>query len=431
MIKKILFFAFLFAINTCVLAQPPDNYYSNTDGKYEEELLQELHNIIKDHNAISYSDIWSAITETDATSAGNVWDMYSNCTFTFGDDQDSGTGGTSECEYYNREHSFPKSWFGDGSPMYTDLFHVYPTDKKVNSVRSSYPFGEVGSATYTSNNGSKLGSSSYSGYTGTVFEPIDEYKGDFARTYFYMATRYYNIIQNWNSDMLNGTQYPAYTDWAVSMLLEWHENDPVSQKEIDRNNAIYSNYQGNRNPYIDHPEFAQRVWGEEITHQVVFDTDGENGTLEAEINGITIESGDMVLQGADINFTATPDDGYGVESWTVNGDAVNGFTDLEYLYENIQEPLTVTVEFGGATNVTAETHRDLTVFPNPFNSSITIVNAENFERAVLTNLIGQEIMNVKLEGKTKVNTAALSKGVYFINFVTNDDERLVRKIIKQ
>ncbi|MFO8023195.1 MAG: endonuclease [Perlabentimonas sp.] len=431
MIKKILVFTLLLAISTCVLSQPPDNYYSNTDGKYEEELLQELHNIIKNHTVISYAEIWSAITETDATSTGYVWDMYSNCTFTFGDDQDSGTGGGSECEFYNREHSFPKSWFDDGSPMYTDLFHVYPTDKKVNNVRANYPFGEVGTASYTSNNGSKLGTSSYSGYSGTVFEPIDEYKGDFARTYFYMATRYYDIIQNWNSDMLNGTQFPVYTEWAVSMLLEWHENDPVSQKEIDRNNAIYNNYQYNRNPYIDHPEFAQRVWGEETTHQVVFGIDGENGTLEAEINGTTIESGDMVLQGTNIQFTATPDDGYGVKSWTVNSDIVNDFTDLEYLYENIQEPLTVSVEFEGVTNVTAETLKDLTVYPNPFTNSITITNAEDFERVVITNLVGQEVMNIKLKGETEVNTAALSKGVYFITFVTNYDERLVKKMIKQ
>jgi Endonuclease I len=98
--------------------------------------------------------------------------------------------------------------------MYTDIFHLYPTDKKVNSVRSNYPFGNVGSASYTSSNGSKLGPCSYPGYTGTVFEPIDEYKGDFARSYFYMVTCYHNVVASWNSDMLDGTQFPSFAEWA-------------------------------------------------------------------------------------------------------------------------------------------------------------------------------------------------------------------------
>ncbi|MFP4555528.1 MAG: endonuclease [Bacteroidales bacterium] len=419
------------SISISAVAQPPDNYYNSTDGKYEQELLEELHNIIKDHNVISYAAIWSAITETDATSTGKVWDMYSNCTFTFGDDQDSGTGGTSECEFYNREHSFPKSWFGDGSPMYTDLFHVYPTDKKVNSIRGNYPYGEVGSATYTSNNGSKLGNSSYSGYSGTVFEPIDEYKGDFARTYFYMAARYYDQIHNWSSDMLNGTQYPAFSEWTIDMLIEWHEQDPVSDKEINRNNAIYNDYQGNRNPFIDNPEFVYRVWGEETSYVVTYGVDGENGTLEARVDGTIVESGGLVIQGSNIQFTTTPDDGYGVKSWTVNGDIVSDYTDIEYLYENIQEPLTVTVEFESINNVTAEALSNPTVYPNPFTNSITLTNAENFKRMVITNLVGQKVMDIKLEGEAEINTSALSKGVYFFTFITNSDETLVKKMIKQ
>lgn len=232
--------------------------------------MASLHQIIKDHTVLSYSQLWTAFYVTDDRIDGKVWDMYSSCSFTFGDDQDSGSGGTSECQFYNREHSFPKSWFNDASPMYTDIFHLYPTDKKVNSVRSNYPFGEVGTTTYTSSNGSKLGNSSYAGYSGTVFEPIDEYKGDFARTYFYMATRYYDKIKSWSSPVTNGTQYPAYKEWVVNLLLEWHEQDPVSQKEIDRNNAIFDSYQHNRNPYIDHPEFALRVWGNATTASTTY-----------------------------------------------------------------------------------------------------------------------------------------------------------------
>jgi len=177
--------------------------------------------------------------------------------YTFVTNQCGNYSGEGDC--YNREHSFPKSWFNDGTPMYSDLFHLYPTDKFVNNKRSSYPFGETNSTDVT-DNGSKLGSSSYPGYTGTVFEPIDEYKGDFARTYFYMATCYQNVISSWSgSAMLDGSSNKCFFDWALNMLIEWSKNDPVSTKEINRNNSVYF-IQGNRNPYIDHPEWVLCIW---------------------------------------------------------------------------------------------------------------------------------------------------------------------------
>lgn len=262
--RKVFFLLLFFLWQWASVAQPPENYYITTEDKNGEELMVELHNIIKDHTVLSYSALWAAFYFTDVREDGKVWDMYSDCDFTFGDDQDTGSGGTVECDRYNREHSFPNSWWGGSTsaPMYTDLFHLYPTDKKVNSVRANYPFGEVASADYTSSNGSMLGTSSYSGYSGTVFEPIDEYKGDFARTYFYMATRYYNLIHTWNFTMGNNTKFPAYEEWVINMLLEWHELDPVSEKEINRNNIVYDDYQHNRNPFIDNPEFATRIWAD-------------------------------------------------------------------------------------------------------------------------------------------------------------------------
>lgn len=165
----------------------------------------------------------------------------------------------------------PKSWFHDAYPMYTDLFHLYPTDSYINNMRSNYPFGEVGTVTKQSEGGfSKLGKSAVSGYSGTVFEPADEYKGDFARTYFYMVTRYESEVAGWSSDMLSGDAYPAFTDWALEVLLKWHRQDSVSEKEIDRNNAVYG-IQHNRNPYIDYPVLAEFVWGELI--DVAIDVD--------------------------------------------------------------------------------------------------------------------------------------------------------------
>ena len=173
----------------------------------------------------------------------------------------------SEADCYNREHSFPKSWFGGKvEPMNSDVHHIFASDGFVNSKRGSYPFGEVANATFTSTNGSKLGSATNSiGYSGTVFEPIDEFKGDFARAYFYMATRYENIIGAWQSNsnysdaVLDGSSGKVYEAWLVAMLLKWHNQDPVSQLEQDRNQAAFE-FQGNRNPYVDHPEFVEMIW---------------------------------------------------------------------------------------------------------------------------------------------------------------------------
>jgi hypothetical protein len=107
-------------------------------------------------------------------------------------------------------------------------------------------------------NGSKLGICSWTGYSGMVFEPIDEFKGDLARTYFYMSVRYYNEDTGWpGSGMTTGSQLKT---WALVMMLQWNSLDPVSQKEIDRNNAVYL-FQGNRNPFIDHPGYAGIIWG--------------------------------------------------------------------------------------------------------------------------------------------------------------------------
>jgi len=250
------FFLFLFAFNA--FTQIPNGYYTPAEGKTGPELKTILYNIIKGHTSISYDQLWTAFQTTDKKANGKVWDMYSDkpgqtpaYEYIFISDQCGNYSGEGDC--YNREHSFPKSWFNDGTPMYSDLFHLYPTDGYVNGKRSNYPFGEVGSPTWTSTNGSKLGPSSFLGYTGTVFEPIDEYKGDFARSYFYMVTRYENVIATWaGSDMIDGSTFPAFTNWAKNILLEWNQQDPVSEKEIIRNNAVYS-IQNNRNPYIDHP----------------------------------------------------------------------------------------------------------------------------------------------------------------------------------
>lgn len=261
--KNTLLLFLLVTVITISKAQPPQGYYDAAAGKQGTALQQALHDIIDNHTAVSYNTLWTSFKTTDKKPNGKVWDMYSDIPggtppyeFTFSNDQCGSYSGEGDC--YNREHSWPKSWFNDGNPMYTDLFHLVPTDGYVNGRRSNYPYGEVGTATWTSQNGSKLGDCATPGYTGIVFEPRDEYKGDFARNYFYMATRYYNEDSGWpGSGMVTGSQFKP---WAKAMLLIWAQQDPVSQKETDRNNAVYA-IQHNRNPFIDHPEYANSIWG--------------------------------------------------------------------------------------------------------------------------------------------------------------------------
>ena len=152
--------------------------------------------------------------------------------------------------------------------MFTDLHHLYPTDGYVNNKRSNFPFGETNGESYKSaNDFSKLGKCTYEGYTGTVFEPNDEYKGDFARTYFYMVTCYEEKLPDWYTNnaesrpTLDGNTYPGLSSWQLKMLMEWSERDPVSEKEINRNNAVYG-IQGNRNPFIDYPGLERFIWGD-------------------------------------------------------------------------------------------------------------------------------------------------------------------------
>lgn len=254
---------FFFAI--LIYGQEPTGYYNNAQGLSGAELKTALYTIIKGHTSRTYTNLWTDFQSTDKKANGKVWDMYSDVPggtpayeWTFISQQCGNYKVEGDC--YNREHSFPKSWFNDASPMVTDLFHIYPTDGYVNGKRGNYPYGEVTNPGWTSTNGSKLGANSTPGYSGTVFEPIDEYKGDFARTYFYMATRYEDVITNWNSVVLDGTKFPVYVNWTLDLLIRWHEEDSVSQKEEDRNNAVYS-IQHNRNPFIDHPEYVAAVWG--------------------------------------------------------------------------------------------------------------------------------------------------------------------------
>ena len=265
-----------FLILSVTYGQIPAGYYNDAQGLTGYQLKTALKNIITNgHNAHSYNDLYNAYESTDTDhyyeNDGTVLDMYSEnptgpdpYNYTH-HNRTCGTY-TNEGDCYNREHLVPQSWFGSAMPMKSDAHHVVPADGKVNGMRGHLPLADVGSADWISDNGSKRGSCADVGYNGTVFEPIDEFKGDIARIYFYMATRYEDEIGSWenaNDDgsdpVLDGTNDHVFENWYLNVLIQWHNQDPVSQREIDRNNAVY-NYQGNRNPFIDHPEWVNAIW---------------------------------------------------------------------------------------------------------------------------------------------------------------------------
>lgn len=246
------------------VAQPPPGYYDSAAGLTGPALKNALYEIISPHTVSTNAQLWSDFMTTDDREdvANTVWDIYSDdpsgaeaYLFTFGTDQCGSYDEEGDC--YNREHTVPQSWFDSALPMVTDLFHVYPTDGWVNLKRGDLPYGLVGSTDFISDNGTKTGNSITPGYGGTVCEPIDAYKGDIARNYFYMATRYQPLIASWSGDMFFGDDL---SPWTETLLLSWHIADPVSQKEFDRNNAVFA-IQANRNPYIDHPEWVHSIWG--------------------------------------------------------------------------------------------------------------------------------------------------------------------------
>lgn len=265
--KKMLSVAFSLA-TFVALGQAPAGYYNAATGT-SYTLKTQLYNIVKGHTDRGYSGLWTTYSTSDRDNQyendNTIIDIYSEnptgadpYTFTYSTKQCGTYSVEGDC--YNREHIIPQSVFNEASPMVSDAHFIPPTDGKVNGIRSNFPHGKVATASYTSRNGGKLGTSAVAGYTGTVYEPIDAFKGDVARMYFYFATRYENTVAGYPYAMFNRTSNQVFTTAFLTTLLQWHANDPVSSREIARNNAIYAR-QGNRNPFIDNPSYVNTIWG--------------------------------------------------------------------------------------------------------------------------------------------------------------------------
>lgn len=225
------------------------SYYDAAIGKTGAALKSALHNIIDDHTEISYSNVWTALRETDEdpNNSNNVILLYT------GRSQSKFTNGGNVNDW-NREHVWAKSHgdFGTSMGAGTDLHHLRPTDVSVNGTRSNLDFD---------NGGNEHSEASGNYYDSDSWEPRDSVKGDVARMLFYMAVRYEGdsgeIDLELNNKVNNGT---APYHGKLSVLLQWHKQDPVDNFERTRNEIIYTDYQHNRNPFIDHPEWASAIW---------------------------------------------------------------------------------------------------------------------------------------------------------------------------
>ena len=289
---------FIFLLQLSVSAyEIPVNYYESASGYAGERLKTELHQLIKGGTRLSYGSgagkTWSGFEKTDRHPEGHCWDMYSNNKRHF-------PGNAGSISGMNIEHSVAKSWWGGSSNhAYKDLYHLNPSDAAANSARNNYPLGEVREGSGSMTGTLRIGDNAYGNeYNDLCFEPLDEYKGDFARAYMYMFTAYENY--EWSSraeSMLYTNQtYPMLRPWAAQMLLEWSRNDPPSAKEQKRAAEIYK-IQHNRNPFIDFPELAEYLWGEQKGNPFFF--------TESTDPMIPLPAANEIIEFDSVHFEAT------------------------------------------------------------------------------------------------------------------------------
>jgi endonuclease I len=414
--KKNLLLLYFWLLPLLILAQAPAGYYTNAEGKSGAELKTALFNIIKGHTTVSYDGLYTVYPTSDNLPGNKVWDMYSikadgTAAYFYTQGQKKCGSYSNEGDCYNREHSMPQSWFNSASPMVSDAFHVYPTDGKVNGIRSSFPFGEVKNATITTSNGSMLGSGDPAlGYTGTVFEPIDEFKGDFARTYFYMATRYEDKIASWNGNgsagtILDGTAYPAYKTWYLQTMLKWHRQDPVSKKEIDRNEAVYK-VQHNRNPYIDNADYAEYVWGGQTPSGVSISDITATPNLTNETTTVKVSAtviGSKAIALVKLKWGLTPTLGTEIAMNKTTGDVYESTTSIPAQAQNTTVYYAVfgqDINGGSSTSIT----KSYTVGKSLTISSISTSPTEPNE----TNAVG---VSAKISSASQLSSVKLFWGL--------------------
>ena len=327
-------------------------YYNNITATSGKSLQDQLTSTISSGAVnVGYDGLFDVYPDSDARPEdGTLFDMYGDIHFPTDSKKCGNYNSVGDC--WNREHSIPKSWWGGNkNEKYSDAHHLLPTDGYVNNWRSNFPLGEVSSIknSYTFQGGvtgvSKLG-------TNSVFEPADVYKGDFARIYFYFATRYQGGATSGNGASVFSTSQTNFylTESAKTLFLKWHKADPVSIKEVNRNNGVYL-HQKNRNPFVDHPEYVEAIWeGTPVTTDKV--------TLSASTLSFAYDS-------AGAQISATSSDGSQI-SWVSNNTSI---ATVSSPTSNSGAQITISPVSAGSTTVTASA----TINSHTVSASCTVV----------------------------------------------------------
>lgn len=438
------------------------------------DLKTELHNLIKKQTyRIAYTstsyDVWDAMLHSDVriNDAGTdtiTWDVFTDKPFTTGEfefDPCIGRAGVATCttegSCYQREHSFPKSWWGGGTTAndtaYTDMHHLMPADGSLNMAKSNYSPGVVVTPSTIGTNGYKVGTNtSYPcGATMNYFEPIDEYKGDYARMYFFIVTRYQHLMATWESIdtrgdcALDGDPCIGFEPWLLNVLLIWHANDPVSLKERERNNAVYA-IQGNRNPFIDQPQWVNMIWGDETgTNCTAF-------TLPIELVEFNVNRKEKQAVSIHWKTSTERENAYFVIEKSTNGStweevtkvATKGNGSLGNTYEVIDEETLpslyyyrlIQFDIDGESQLLDTKVIDLKnqltdVYPNPFTDYVNF-EFENVgqKRIRIYNELGQlELETITESKKQTVEIKILPKGFY-TSVVEDGKEVFITRLIK-
>ncbi|MDP2209787.1 MAG: endonuclease [Bacteroidota bacterium] len=448
-------------VSTTVLGQNNQNrsdYYESAYKLYGTPLQVALHNIIKGHTVVSYASLWTHFQTTDKKANGKVWDMYSDIPgstppyeFTFVSNQCGNYSVEGDC--YNREHSWPQSWFNEVSPPVSDMFHLFPTDGKVNGIRSNFNYGNVSSPSTTTKNGSRLGPNTFPGYSGTVFEPITPYKGDLARGHFYMSVRYYSEDGGWSQN--GGTNKSDLLPWYANLLFSWHILDTVSTKEINRNNAVFG-IQKNRNPFIDHPEFAAEIWQTSMSPAVVSISGNLSTSLIIDFSRYL----DSISASTASNFILDNSAGNPVSiQWGLNNDVskllltfptlhpgtsyILQIKNLKSINNIVMADTIISFKSSGTSEVRFDGKNPNTFqlgqnFPNPFNPSTTItyqLPATGYVTLKVYDVLGKEVVLLVNEAKTSgehtvtFDASHLNSGIYFYRLSSGTFSETKRMIL--
>jgi endonuclease I len=421
---RYLFLIFFILSFNIVSSQIPDGYYDGTDNLDGSELKTKLYQIIKGHQEFPYTssntDVWDILKETDkdTNNTDNVILLYTGWSVNGEQEYNSGNG-------WSREHVWAKSHgdFGTTMGAGTDVHHLRPCDISVNSARSNRWFAECTEQYYDGD----TPTDSWTSSTNWYWKPRDEVKGDVARMIFYMATRYegengepdLEVIDTIPSD--NNTPLPIHA--KLSDLYLWHKQDPVDELERTRNNIIYSDYQNNRNPFIDHPEFVKKIWIDSVTEEYKINlasNPSEGGSV----------SGDGTYKkGNEVTITATSNSGYKFDHWTEDGEEIS--TDSVYTFI-VDTAHNFTANFDVASKLNSHKNENIKIYPNPSNNHIRIsgVHEADFKVEII-DLNGRKIYDKHfINNNPLIDLSGYKEGIYFIKIITNDGINY-RKVLKK